>query len=60
MMSFGDFIQKNSLKKYATSNTKTQQILSSLSLNSVGTYSKDGPFTTDVGIVDIHPTKGTH
>ena len=47
-------------KKEATSNIKTQQILSSLSLNDVGNYWLDGPFKSDIGIVNLHPSKGTH
>ena len=37
-----------------------QQILSfPSSLNGVGICVKDVPFTTDVGIINLHPTKGT-
>ena len=39
---------------------KTPQILSCLSLSDMGICLKDGPFTTDVGIVTLHPTNGTH
>ena len=48
------------LKNKATSNIKIQQVLSSLGLNDVGIYLRDGPFKTDIGIVNLHPSKGTH
>ena len=35
MMGFKDFVHKHDLKKKATSNTKNQQVFSSLSLNDV-------------------------
>ena len=59
-MSFNDFVREHDLKNKATSNTKIQQVLSSLSLNDVGIYLRDGPFESDIGIVNLHPTKGTH
>ena len=59
-MSFNDFIHKHTLKNKTTSNTKMQQILFSLSLRDVGTYLRDGPFRTDIGIVNLHPFQGTH
>ena len=31
-----------------------------MSLNDVGIYVRDGPFETDIGIVILHPSKGTH
>ena len=55
-----DFIKKYNLKNEATSNIKIQQVLSSLSLNDIGIYLRDGPFESDTGIVNLHPTKGTH
>ena len=60
MMIFNDFIKKYKLKNEATSNIKIQQVLSSLSLNNVGIYLRDGPFESDIGIVNLHPSKGTH
>ena len=59
-MTFNDFIKKYNLGNKATSNIKIQQVLSSLSLNDVGVYLRDGPFSTDVGILNLHPSKGTH
>ena len=58
MMSFNEFIKK--FKKKATSNIKVQQVLSSVSLNDVGIYLRDGPFKTDIGVINLHPSKGTH
>ena len=60
MMTFNDFIKKYELKNKATSNKKIQNILSSLSLNDVGIYLRDGPFKSDIGFVNLHPSKGTH
>ena len=59
-MKFKDFIQKCKLKNKATSNIKMQQVLSSLSLNDVGIYLRDGPFESDIGIVNLHQTRGSH
>ena len=60
MMTFNDFIKKYNLRNKATSNIKIQQVLSSLSLNDVGAYLRDGPFESDVGIVNLHQSKVTH
>ena len=60
MMMFNDFNKKQNLKNKATSNIKIQQVLSTLSSNDVGIYLRDGPFESDIGIVNLHPSKGTH
>ena len=60
ILTFNDFIKKYKLKNEATSNIKIQQVLSSLSLNDVGIYLRDGPFSSDIGTVNLHPSKGTH
>ena len=60
MITFNDFIKKFNLKNKATSNIKIQNVLSSLSLNDVGIYLRDGPFKSDIGIVNLHPSKRTH
>ena len=44
----------------ATSIVKNYQVLTSLSLSDVGIYLRDGPFESDIGIVNLHPSKGTH
>ena len=59
-MSFNDFVHKYGLQNEATSNIKIQQILSSLSRKDVGLYSRDGSFESDIGIVNLRPSKGTH
>ena len=59
-MTFHDFVKNFNLKNKATSNVKIQQVFSSLSLNDVGIYLRDGLFSSDVGIVNLHPSKGTH
>ena len=60
MMTFNDFIKKHNLKNKATSNIKIQQVLNSIGLNNIGIYLRDGPFSSDIGIVNLHPSKGTH
>ena len=60
MLSFNDFVKKHNLKNKATSNIKIQNILSSLSLNDIGIYLRDGVFKSDIGIVNLHQSKGTH
>ena len=60
MMAFNEFIKKFNLKNKATSNIKIQQVLSSLSLNDVGIYLRDGSFESDIGIVNLHPFRGSH
>ena len=62
MMSFNDFIKKYNLKNKATSNVKIQQVFDSIRLNNVGIYLilRDGPFSNDIGIVKLHPSKGNH
>ena len=47
------------MRNTATSNLKIQQVLSSLSLNDVGIYLAHGSFSTDIGVVNLHPSKGT-
>ena len=59
-VSFNDFVHKKELKNRATSNIKILQVLSSLSLDDVGIFSKDGPFKSDIGILNLHPSKGSH
>ena len=60
VQSFNAFVRKYNLKNKATSNINIQQVLSFLSLNDVGIILRDGPFESDTGIVNLHPTKGTH
>ena len=60
ILTFNEFIKKHNLRNKATSNIKIQQALSSLSLNDVGIYLGDGSFKSDIGIVNLHSSKGTH
>ena len=55
MMSFNDFVQKYNLKNKATSNIKIQNVLTSIGLDNVGIYLRDGQFETNIGIVNLHP-----
>ena len=59
-MTFNDFVHKFNLKNKATSNIKIQQILSLLSSNDVKIYLRDGVFKSDIGVVNLHPSKRTH
>ena len=59
-LSFKEVVEKYGLNNEATSNVKIKEILDILKLNSTGIYMRDAKFTTDSGIVNLHPTKGTH
>ena len=59
-MTFNVFVHKHELKNKATSNIKIHHVLSSLGLNDVGICLRDGPFESDIGIVNLHPSKGSH
>ena len=60
MMTFKELVRKYKIKNEATSNIKIQQTLDSIGLDNVGIYLRDGPFSSDIGVVILHPTKGTH
>ena len=60
MITFNDSVREHDLKNKATSNIKIQQVLSTLSSNDVGIYLRDGPFRSDIGNVNLHPSKRTH
>ena len=60
MMAFNDFVQKYNLKNKATSNIKIQKVLTSIGSDNVNIYLRDGPFSSDIGIVNLHPSKGSH
>ena len=59
-MTFNDFIKKHNLKNKPTSNIKIRQVLNSIGLNNVGISLRDGPFSSDIGIVNLDPSRGTH
>ena len=58
-LSFKEFIEKYRLKNEATSNVKIKEILNKLRIQ-CGIYMRDDKFTTDSGIVNLHPSVGTH
>ena len=59
-MSFKDFVQKYKLKNKATSIIKIQQVLVAIGSDNVRIYLKDGPLSSDIGIVKLQPSKATH
>ena len=61
MITFNDFVYKHKLKNKATSNIKIYEVLKKMGLDTkLGIYLGDGPFSSDIGIVNLHPLKGTH
>ena len=60
MITLIDFIKKHNLRNKATSNRKIGHVRTSLTLNDVGIYLRDGPFSSDIGIENLHPSKWTH
>ena len=60
-MTFNDFVQKHNLKNKATSNLKLYEVLKKIGLDSkVGIYLRDGDFSTNYGVVNLHPSRETH
>ena len=60
MITLIDIVHNYILISKPISNVKTQQVLSSLSLNDIGVFLGDGPHETDGGIVSLHQSKGKH
>ena len=61
MITFNDFVHKHNLKDKATSNIKINEVLKNIGLDSkVGIYLRDGIFSTNYGIVNLHPSRGFH
>ena len=58
-LSFKEFVNKYGLKNEATSNVEIKEILKLMN-TSCGIYMRDDKFNTTSGIVNLHPTKGTH
>ena len=49
---------KNDLENKATSSIKVYEVFKKMGLDSkFGTYLRDGPFSSDIGIVNLHPSK---
>ena len=59
-MLFNKFVHKYALKQKATSDMETQNILSSLSLSDMKIFLRNGPFSKDLGICNLHPSKIPH
>ena len=59
-MGFNDFVKEYNLKKKATSNMKIQKVLTSIGLDNGNLYLRDEPFSRDIGVVNSHPSKGSH
>ena len=59
-LSFKEFVEKYGLKNEATSNVKIKEIQKLMNITECGIYMRDDKFTTPSGIVNLHPTKGTH
>ena len=60
MCNFNDFLSKYNLENKATINIKIQEVLKKLNLSNIGIYMRDDNFNTDIGIINLHPYKGTH
>ena len=60
MLSFKEFLAKYNLENKATTNIKIQQLLKELCMEETGIYMRDQELNSDSGIVNLHPTKGTH
>ena len=58
-LSFNHFVHSYKLKNKATSNVEIDRVLFSIGLDNVGIYLRDGSFSTDNGILNLHPSKGT-
>ena len=60
-LSFKEFVEKFGIKNEATSNVKIKNDLDKLTIPA-GIYMRNlhDMFTIDSGIVNLHPTKGTH
>ena len=53
---FNDFFREHDLKNKATSNIKIYRVFKKKGLDSkVGIYLRDGLFSKDIGIVNLHP-----
>ena len=61
LLTFNDFVLKHKLKNKATGNIKIYEVLKNIGLDTkVEIYLRDGSFSTDIGIVNLHPSKGSH
>ena len=61
MITFNEFVYKHNLKNKATSNLNLYELLKKIGLDKeVGIFLRDGAFSSDIGIVNLHPSKGNH
>ena len=61
MMTFKDFVHKHNLKNKTTSKRKIYEVLQKIGLDSkAGVYFRAGPFSSVMGIVNLHLSRGTH
>ena len=61
ILTFNDFIKKYNLKNKATSNIKLYEVLKNIGLDSkVVIFLRDGDFSSNYGIVNLHPSRGSH
>ena len=61
MILFNDFVPKHDLKIKTKSNVKIYEVMKKIGQDSkVGIHLRNGPFPSDIGIVNLHPSKGTH
>ena len=58
-LSFKEFVEKYGLKNEATSNVKIKETLNKIKIP-CWIYMRDDKFTTDSGIVNLHPSEGAH
>ena len=60
MITFNDFIKKYNLRNKAANNIKIYEVLKNIGLDTkVELYLRDGLFSTKIGILNLHPSKGT-
>ena len=60
MSSFNDFVHENNLKNKAKSKINILDSFYFIGLNYVVIYLRNGPFSSDVGIVNLHHSKRNH
>ena len=61
MMLFNDFVHEHNFKNKATSDIKIYEVLKNIGVNTkVEIYLRDGPFSRDIGTINLHPSKGAH
>ena len=60
MITFNNFVHNDNLKNKAKSNVKIFPVFYSIGLDKVDIYLIDGPFTSDIGSVNLHSSNGAH